>query len=134
MPRDEHMPLEPRTKEQQIAARAEAIRKIHELLKDAPATIGEMYQVVDGLRPTIVGYLRYMHKSLRTVRPTSETRGRSTLWELGADPTLPTPDEEIDSIFATRRGSGPAKQIGMKRDPLIAALFGPANQEHKEAA
>lgn len=128
MPRDEQMPLEPRTKEQQIAARAEAIKKIHELLADAPATIGEMYQAVDGLRPTIVGYLRYMHKSLRTVRPTSETRGRATLWALGADPTLPTPDEELDQIFAPKCGTRPAVQIGMRRDPLVAALFGAPTQ------
>lgn len=128
MPREsEYQPIE-RTKEQQLAARAVAIENMEELMKAGPKTIADLLQVADGQRATIVGYLRYMHMTRRTVRPTNATRGRSTLWELGADPSLPTADEKLDRLFAARRGSGPAKQIGMPRDPLVAALFGPATQ------
>lgn len=114
------------TREEQEAARQKAIKDITEMLDDAPATIGEVYQAVEGMRATIVGYMGYMHKTLRAIRPTGKFRGRAMLWELGADPALPDLDEELDRLIAAKRGWRKAEQIGMQRDPLIAFLFGEA--------
>ena len=114
------------TKEQQLAARAAAVAVIESQLLEGPKTIGELLAAVGGKRATLVSYLIHVHKTRRTARPTSERRGNGFLWVLGADLTLPTQDEELDRMFAVKRGSGPARQIGMIRDPLVAALFGPA--------
>lgn len=116
------------SKEAQLALRAAAIKKMHEMLEAGRCTAPEMCQATQVQKDTLNGYLRYMHKTLRTVRPTSEKRGKSTLWELGADPSLPTHDEILDQIIAPKRGIRPAQQIGLARDPLVAALFGAAHQ------
>lgn len=116
------------TREEQEAARQKAIKEIEAMLGEAPATIGEVYQAVDGMRATIVGYMSYMHKTLRKIRPTGTKKAHAMLWELGADPALPDLDEELDRLIAAKRGWRPAVQVGMQRDPLIAALFGPAHQ------
>lgn len=114
------------SREEQEAARRKAIKEITDMLSDAPATIGEIYSAIDGMRATIVGYLGYMHKTMRAIRPSGGFKGRARLWELGADPALPDLDEELDRLIAAKRGWRKAEQIGMQRDPLIAALFGPA--------
>ncbi|WP_288379797.1 hypothetical protein [uncultured Massilia sp.] len=122
----DHLPLTPRTKEQQLAARADAVAKMQAMLEKGPMTAGALFNACEGLRATLKGYLNYMHKTLRTVRPSGKKDGPWILWELGADPALPTPDEVLDEYFAPKRGIGPARQLGMRRDPLIAALFGSA--------
>lgn len=116
------------SKEQQMVLRAQAVDHMHEMLKEAPRTSAEMQRATGIQKDTLNGYLRYMHKTLRSVRPTSETRGQSTLWAFGADPAVPTQDEKIDRLFAAKRGTTKAVQIGMPRDPLVAALFGPATR------
>lgn len=116
------------TREEQEAARRKAVEDIKAMLADAPATIGEIYGAVDGMRATIVGYMGYMHKTLRAIRPSGKFKGRAMLWELGADPTLPALDEELDRVIAPKRGTRPATQIGMWREPLVEALFGPATR------
>lgn len=115
-----------RPKEEQLAARAAAVAKVLELLQDGPKTAAELLAEVDGLRPTFSNWLNHMHKKLRLIRMTGEYRNRGELWELGADPAVPDPDDELDALIAPKRGVHPAKQIGMFRDPLVAALFGPA--------
>lgn len=110
----------------QQAARAEAVAKITESLAEGPKTMAELLDVVKCLRPTMANYMRYMHKTLRVIHMTGAYRNRGELWALGADTTLPTPDEQLDRIFEPKRGRGPACQIGMWRDPLVVALFGPA--------
>lgn len=115
-----------RPKEEQLAARAAAVAKVIELLQEGPKTVGELLAVVGGLRPTFSNYLNHMHKTLRVIRMTGQYRNRGEIWMLGADPALPNPDDELDDLIAPKRGIHPARQIGMRRDPLVAALFGPA--------
>ncbi|MEX5744690.1 hypothetical protein [Massilia sp. X63] len=122
------------SRDTQMAMRAEAIELIERLMKEEPRTAPELSQLTKVGKNTLNGYLRHLQRALRKIRPTSQTRNRAVVWELGIDPSLPTPDEALDQLFAVRRGTRPAVQIGMQRDPLVAALFGPANQEHKEAA
>lgn len=114
----------------QQAARAVAVAKVIELLQEGPKTASELLEAVGCLRPTLANYMRYMHKTLRVIRMTGEYRNRSELWTLGEDKTLPTSDEQLDSLFAVKRGCAPARQMGMWRDPLVAALFGPAPGAH----
>jgi len=134
----DHLPFQPRTKEQQLAARADAVAKMEALLMEGRKTAHELFDGCEGIRATLANYLRYMHKDRRTVRPSGEKEGSWILWELGTDPALPTPDEALDEYFAPKRGIGPARQLGMHRDPLIAAFFGPAptnnNQGMQHAA
>jgi len=115
-----------RPKAEQQAARAEAFAKVLELLQEGPKTSSEMYEVIGGARSTLPNYLRHMHQKLRVIRMTGEYRNRAELWELGADPALPDPEDDLDSLIAPKRGVHPARQLGMRRDPLVAALFGPA--------
>ena len=115
-----------RPKEEQLAARAAAVAGVLELLKEGPKTAAEMFAVIGGLRPTFSNYLNHMHKTLRQIRMTGQYRNRGELWELGADPALPELDDELDQLIAPKRGIHPARQLGMRRDPLVAALFGPA--------
>lgn len=114
--------------------RAAAVAKILDMLSREHCTAPEMAKATKTEPNTLNGYLRYMQKTLRKVRPTGLRRDKATLWELGADSSLPSEDEVLDRLIAPKRGIHKAVQIGIPRDPLVAALFGPANQEHKEAA
>lgn len=119
---------------QQEQARAAAMQKIEDMLREKQCTAPEMALATKVEKNTLNGYLRYMQKTLRKVRIATEPGIRPALWELGADPSLPSEDEVLDRLIAPKRGIHKAVQIGIPRDPLIAAFFGPANQEHKEAA
>lgn len=119
---------------QQEQARAAAMQKIEGMLRERKYTAPEMARATKTEKNTLNGYLRYMQKTLRKVRIATPPGIRPALWELGADPSLPSVDEVLDRLIAPKRGIHKAVQIGIPRDPLIAAFFGPANQEHKEAA
>ena len=70
-----------------------------------------------------------MSVQLRVARRAgTQDEQKRELWELGEDPTLPSPDELLDQSFAQRRSAVPARQVGMWRDYLVAALFGPAQE------
>ena len=118
----------------QAAERAAAVDKILDMLSMKRCTAPELAEVTKVEKNTLNGYLRYMQKTLRKVRIASAAGIRPALWELGADPALPTEDEKLDQLIAPKRGIHKAVQIGIPRDPLIAAFFGPANQQHQEAA
>lgn len=109
---------EPRTKEQQLAARAEAVEEIAELLAAGPMTLAELEKAVNASRQTLLNYLRYMHKTLRTAHMLPERRGKGSVWALGADPDLP----ELEQ---------PPAEVTPHRDPLVAALFGAPRAHHQ---
>lgn len=114
--------------------RATAVAKILDMLSREHCSAPELAKATKTEPNTLNGYLRYMQKTLRKVRIATPPSIRPALWELGADPSLPSEDEVLDRLIAPKRGIHKAVQIGIPRDPLIAAFFGPANQEHKEAA
>lgn len=120
------------SRQEQLATRAASVARIKELLAVEPRTAAELSQVLASelqvTRTTVFGYLRHMHKTERSIRLAGETRGRAELWELGADPALPAPDEALDRSFARKCATVPARQVGMEREPLVAALFGPARE------
>lgn len=41
---------------------------------------------------------------------------------------------QVRTEMRALRAMTPAQRIALRRDPLTEAFFGPANQEHKEAA
>ncbi|MEH6435810.1 hypothetical protein [Massilia sp. DD77] len=112
------------------ARRAAAVVRILELLAERPMTAAEVRAALYLNTSTAFAYLHYMASQLRQVRKTGtrDAKGRE-LWELGEDPTLPTPDQTLDLAFAQRRSTVPARQVGMWRDSLVAALFGPSVSE-----
>jgi hypothetical protein len=91
-----------------------------ELLKGGTASTKSLCEQVGLPVSTGAKYANYMHRELRLIRHAWERKpfGPSE-WELGTDPKL-APEAECT------RKSVPAQQIGIKRDPLVAALFGPA--------
>lgn len=93
------------------AARDAGINRIEELLTQGPLSASDLTRITKISNGTLNGYLRYMHETRRSVRPTDEKLGKSTVWELGEDPTLPANSQS---------------QL-LKRDYLVAALFGPAH-------
>ncbi len=119
-------PKDLQTKAEQLAARDAVMKIVLEHLAQGRASLPELLVVVGGHRSTLVGYMLHMHKKRRTIRPTTQRRNKALLWELGADPSLPSEDDLLDRLFAPKRGIAPARQLGMRRDPLIAAFFGPA--------
>jgi len=118
------------SRQEQQAARAAGVARVKELLAHQPMTGPQLASVLleelKVVQSTVLGYLRHMQKSERSIRPAGGMRGRAELWTLGADPALPDPDEVLDRMFAAKRATVPACQVGMWRDPLVAAMFGPA--------
>lgn len=118
------------SKQERDAVRAAGLARIAELLAARPMTAAELARVLleelRASRATTIGYLRQLHKGERSVRPTGGTQGRSALWTIGADPTLPPPSDAHERGFVPKRPRVPAQQVGMQRDSLVAALFGPA--------
>jgi hypothetical protein len=108
-----------------IAQRAAAIARVLDLLAEAPRTALELSVILDVHQSTVFSYLHHMERELRTARKSGKRRGTRELWELGADPLLPVKDAPRDVGHTPRNGTVPARQCGMWRDPLVAALFGP---------
>lgn len=109
------------------ALRVESIERIRVLLADGPLSTTEARQAL-GLSPSSAyAFLQHMASNLREVRKSTmkDVKGRD-LWELGEDLTLASSDQVLDAKFAQRRITVPARQMGMPRDHLVAALFGPA--------
>jgi transcriptional regulator with XRE-family HTH domain len=99
--------------------------KIAELLKVRPMTRDQLAEALGVNIHTMRGYLRRMRSIQRTIRPSGEYLAECVLWELGEDPTMPDRAEQNED-YDPRRPVVPARQIGMQRDPLVTALFGPA--------
>lgn len=109
------------------ALRAVSVVRIRELLAGGPRTVIAIAADLGVSNSGAYSFLRYMAHDLREVRKADhqDAKGRD-LWELGEDLMLPTPDELLDASFARQAKSVPARQVGMQRDRLVAALFGPA--------
>lgn len=114
------------SKAEQQAAREACVLRIRDLLAIEPRTAAELVAALHTTRGTMFGYLRYMHKVARTIRPLTEERNRAMLWALGADPELLVVGESVEFVSMPKRPTGKARQIGMQRHWMDVALFGPA--------
>ncbi len=107
--------------------RAAAVEQIKLLLAEGPKTAADLREALGLNGSTAFAYLHHMASDLRIARKTGTQDGKGReLWELGEDLTLPHPDAELDASFAQRAHTVPARQVGMWRDAMVAALFGPA--------
>lgn len=103
------------------AAREAAIERINALLAQGPASRATISATLGLNENTCSIYLGYMRKE-RMIRTNGKRRSFAALeWELGEDPNLPPEG------YADQR-SVKACQVGIKRDWLVAALFGPARE------
>lgn len=104
--------------------RALFVQKIIELLERDRKASRETMCTELGLNPNACSmYLTYMRKELRLIRTTGTRNWLSAFeWELGEDPSLPAEGVPVQSTVK-------ARQLGIKRDPLVAALFGMARIE-----
>jgi hypothetical protein len=100
--------------------RAAFLKRIQKLLNVQPLTTDELNKELGLERYTLVSYLRYMRKEQRLIRQLADGK-----WEMGEDPALPSVDAD-DGEGAKQQHVVPARQVGMRRDVLVAALFGPA--------
>lgn len=92
---------------------------IRAILERGPEARGDIATEL-GLNPnTLTIYLRYMHQTLGEIRRGPIAGNNSFRWELGEDPALCYRIEKGDQRTV------PARQVGMWRDSLVAALFGP---------
>jgi hypothetical protein len=108
-----------------LARRDAACTRILVLLKAGPTSAAALSEVLSLTIPTTSAYLRYMAIDLRSVRRIgARDELKRELWALGEDVMMPTRDQLMDSSFEQRRRTVPAKQVGMWRDGLVAALFG----------
>lgn len=107
--------------------RADACARILVLMERGAVTSADV--AIELKVSTITGYryLAYMRDTLRQIHNERTPNRRDMhLWVLGEDPELPNSDAALDKAFAPKRYISPARQIGMIRDSLIAAFFGPA--------
>ncbi|WP_208280143.1 helix-turn-helix domain-containing protein [Massilia oculi] len=107
------------------AAREAAMAKAQELLANGPLTAAELIAGLDVNRSTGFAYLRKL-RAAGKVYATDEKRDGLALYALGTEPGLACSDDEIDAVFELKQYAARAGQVGMWRDPLVAALFGPA--------
>lgn len=112
---------------EKLAAREAAVEQIKVLLAQRRMCAAEIADELNLVKTTAFAYLRYMAVQLRVARRAgAQDEQKRELWELGEDPTLPSPEELLDQSFAQRNATVPARQLGMWRDPLVAAIHGPA--------
>jgi len=107
--------------------RERAVEQIRALLAVGSESPGSIAEKLKLSQSSAYAYLKYMACELREVRRTGrlDSEGRH-LWELGDDSQMQSRNALIDQGFAPKRPIGPARQIGMQRDPLVQAIFGPA--------
>lgn len=111
---------------EKIARREVAMERILVLLAEKPLSVTDIAQDLKISQNTAYGYLRYMVE-LGDVHRTDETEenGRA-LWALGRD------EGNLAEVPKHPGFKGvvnvPARQVGIPRDPLVAALFGPARE------
>lgn len=103
---------------EQLARRDESVREIATLLADGDLSAADIAQHFDLNQSTVYGRLQHMEAQGLAHRTGERDAHGYGLWAAGEAPVL-----EVCRIKTV-----PARQLGMRRDPLVAALFGPAQQ------
>jgi hypothetical protein len=108
---------------EKIALRNKAVKRITELLGNCPLSVVDLARVLCLNTNTVYGYLRYMAEMGDARRAGTQDAFHRDLWELGAEDPAKLNAQEVRQHGAVL---GPARQVGMWRDDLVAPLFGPA--------
>lgn len=109
---------------QKIARRDIAIERISEMLAVAPRTVISMAAELAIPWNTVYGYMRFMQEVGDAHQTGRFDVSRRELWAAGR--AKPGEEVEVPDDNPRCAWTVPARQIGMIRDPLVAALFGPA--------
>jgi hypothetical protein len=97
------------------------------LTEHGSVATGQIVEALGVNERTVVAYLRYLRDVKRTIRRSGYLKG-ATLWELGEDTTARKKTPPVEEMRQSQ-AFVPARQMGMRRDALVAALFGPAVRE-----
>lgn len=110
---------------EKIARREVAMERILALLAEKKLSVTDVAKDLGIHQTTAYGYLRYMADLGEAHRTEEAEENGRALWALGRDESN-LPETGKQSGF---KGTVivPARQVGIPRDPLVAALFGPAN-------
>lgn len=109
---------------EKIARREEAIVRIREMLAVRRRTVIDMAAEMNIPWNTVYGYMRFMQE-VGDAHPTGEfAQGRREFWAAGRG--KPREGAAAPDCSQRRAIVKPAQQVGMARDALVAALFGPA--------
>lgn len=108
-----------------VARRNAALDQMRELLGKQPMSCGGLSAALGLPSGTIYGYLRYLESEGEVyLTHMVDEEGRKT-WAIDNEELRVATDRKpVD--YGQRAWTVPARQMGMQRDPLVAALFGPA--------
>lgn len=109
---------------EKVSRRDAAIERIGEMLAEKPRTVIEMAADLSIPWNTVYGYMRFMQEVGDAHQTGEFDGGRREFWAAGRA----NQGEVLETLDANPRRAWivPARQMGMPRDPLVAALFGPA--------
>lgn len=110
---------------EQVARREAAIQKIRDVLTKRPMTAIELAVFIGLPTRTVYGYLARLQDMGEAYQMGgTDERGRKT-WAMDDDAQKIAADRAAQE-YSKRAWITPARQMGMPRDPLVTALFGPA--------
>jgi hypothetical protein len=107
---------------EKLRRRDAACERIRVLLAKQPMSVGAIAADLGLNTGTVYGYLCFMAE-LGEVRRAGVPGARRPLWELGVEHPAKL---EANAVRPQGAVIVPAVQVGMHRDGLVAALFGPA--------
>jgi hypothetical protein len=109
---------------EKVSRREIAIERIAELLAEKPRTVIDLAAELSIPWNTVYGYMRFMAEVGDAHQTGEFATNRREFWAAGRA----KPGQVLESLDANPRRTVvvPARQVGMLRDPLVAALFGPA--------
>lgn len=114
------------TTAEKIAAREEVCKKILALLAEKPMTVAEIMAALNLKDGTACRYLNYLAEMGEACRQAERGPNNRQIWQLGRD-GAPADKKERGNAFSGATVV-PARQVGMWRDPLQVAFFGPAGR------
>ena len=112
---------------EQEAARTAAMERVRVLLAERPLSNFDISARLGIPSGTVYAYLREMEENGEAYKMDGhDERGRKR-WALDSEDHQAATDR-AQAEQARRAWKVPARQVGMQRDPLVAALFGPARR------
>jgi hypothetical protein len=109
---------------QKIARRDAGTERIRALLAERAMTVTDLAVELRQSQGTTYAYLRYLAEMDEVHRTDAVDVHQRKMWALGPD------ESNVAEVETKEKFQGavivPARQLGIPRDPLVAALFGPA--------
>lgn len=118
---------------EQVSRREAAMQRIRKMLADQSMSCFDLSAELGIPSGTVYGYLRNLEEQGEVYQLEHlDDRGRKA-WALDSEAQQAATDR-VAAEHAKRAWIVPARQIGMHRDELVAALFGPAQGAAVERA